>query len=216
MMTKQSEIIAILAFPIILAIGIMLIPIVTDYTDHQLAEQAVAQVGRWFLGHIISAVGFSLSIVPVMIVEKHLQKTSRSLPRWTLPILAIGAGFYAAGLGADGIGPIAVQAAGYSPVIFFDGSGMWVTGVFIVGTTLFGIGLLMTVVGSIQQGLMAGRSKYVSLVSALLFMIAPTILSVWALYGVAVAAFGVFVPIAVEIYSKEDGENPSYKTSSAG
>jgi hypothetical protein len=42
-----------------------------------------------------------------------------------------------------------------------------------------------------------GWSKYVSLVSAIIFIGAPAILSGWALYGVAVAAFGVFVPFAV-------------------
>jgi hypothetical protein len=39
----------------------------------------------------------------------------------------------------------------------------------------------------------------VSFISALIFMAAPMILSGWALYGVAVAAFGVFVPVASAI-----------------
>ena len=199
MNTKRSHIITILAFPVVLSIGILLIPVVTDYTDHSLAENAVAQTGRWFLGHIISAIGFCLSILAVSSINEHLRRGSGPLPRLALPFVAVGAGLYAAGLGADGIGPIAVQAAGYSAAIFFDGSGMWVTGIFIAGTIIFGFGLIMVVNGSIQQGLLTGLHRYVCFVSALLFMAAPAILSGWALYGVAVAGFGIFVPLASAI-----------------
>jgi hypothetical protein len=199
MNTKRSQIITILAFPLVLSIGILLIPVVTDYTDHRLAEQGVAQTGRWFLGHIIAAIGFCLSILAVSSINEHLRKGSGSLPKTTLLFIAIGAGLYAAGLGADGIGPIAVKTAGYSAGIFFDGSGMWVTGVFFAGTIVFGFGLIMTVNGSIQQGLLTGWHRYVCFISALLFMAAPAILSGWALYGVAAAGFGIFVPLASAI-----------------
>jgi hypothetical protein len=194
----------ILAFPIVLTIGIVLIPVVTDYTDHRLAEQAVAQVGRWFLGHILSALGFSLSILAVGEIERQLRSVCSSLPRLTFPFLVMGTGLYSAGLGADGIGPIAVQAAGYSPVIFFDGSGLWVTGIFMAGTIVFGIGLLMTVTGTIRAGLLKGRNRYISFVSSLLFMVAPAIPSGWALYGVAAASFGIFVPMALAILASEE------------
>lgn len=196
---KRAQLIPLLSFPVVLTIGIMLIPVVTDYTDHRLAEQAVAQVGRWFSGHIISAVGFSLSILAVGVVEKHLPSDADLLLKLSKPMVVVGAGLYAAGLGADGVGPVAVQAAGYSPVIFFDGSGMWVTGVFIGGTIVFGLGILLTVIASIRQGLIKGPGRYVSFISAILFMIAPMILSGWALYGVAATVFGVFVPLTIGV-----------------
>ena len=195
---KRLQIYYILAFPIVLTIGIVLIPVVTNYADHSLAEQAVGQTGRWLAGHIIAAVGFALSILAVGAIARHLQLTTRSLPGLTLPCIAVGTGLYAAGLGADGIGPLAVRSAGYSPVIFFDG-GMWVTGIFTAGAVIFGIGLMSLVSGAIKLGLLTGWSRYVSSVSALVFLIAPAILSGWALYGVAAAAFGVFVPFAIAI-----------------
>ena len=117
----------------------------------------------------------------------------------TLPSVAVGAGLHADGLGADGIGPLAVRSAGYSPVIFFDGSSLWVTSIIIAATLVFAIGLLSLVNGSIQREFLRGWSRYVSLVSAIIFVGAPAILSGWALYGLAVAAFGVFVPFAVEM-----------------
>ena len=196
---KRAQIIYVLAFPVVLTIGIVLIPVVTDYTDHRLPEQAVEQTVRWFAGHIIAAIGFGLAILAVGSIDRHLQLTSRSLPAVTLPGVAVGAGLYAAGLGADGIGPLAVRSAGYSPVIFFDGSSLWVNGIFIAATLVFAIGVLSLVIGSIQRELLRGWSRYVSLVSAIIFVGAPAILSGWALYGVALAAFGVFVPFAVEM-----------------
>ena len=204
MNNKRSQIIFILAFPIVLTIGIILIPVVADYTNHQLAEQAVEQTVRWFTGHIISAVGFALSILAVSSINRHLQLTSQSLPTLTLPFIAVGAGLYSAGLGADGIGPVAVQSAGDSPIIFFDGSGYWITGVFIAGTVLFGLGLLNAVIGSIRLGLLKRWSRYISFISVLIFIFAPMIPSGWALYGIAVASFGVFVPYALAISKSKD------------
>jgi hypothetical protein len=104
---------------------------------------------------------------------------------------------YSAGLGADGIGPVAVQSAGHSPVIFFDGSGFWVTGIFVAGTIIFGAGLLTLTIGSIRLGVLTGWGRYISFISCLIFLAAPMILSGWALYGVAGAAFGIFVPFAL-------------------
>ena len=205
MNNKQLQTISIFAFPVVLTIGIILIPVVTDYSDHHLAEQAVGQTVHWFSGHIISAIAFALSILAVSSIDRHLQLSSRSLPVLTLPFITVGAGLYAAGLGADGIGPVAVQSSGHSPVIFFDGSGLWVTGTFVAGTIVFGMGLLNVVVGSVQLGLLRGWSRYISFISVLVFMIAPMILSGWALYGVAAASFGVFVPLALAV--KRDRNN---------
>ena len=199
MNNSKLQIAAIWAFPVVLTIGIVLIPVVPDYTQHELAEQAVNQTVRWYGGHIVAAVGFALAILAVAAVDTHLQQTSRALPAQTMPLIAVGAGLYAAGLGADGVAPVAVRAAGYSPIIFFDGSGLYVTGLFVAGTVLFGLGLLNLVIGAIRLDLLRGWSRYVTFVSTLVFMIAPMILVGWALYGVAAASFGVFVPFALAI-----------------
>jgi hypothetical protein len=116
-----------------------------------------------------------------------------------LPLLALGAGLYAAGLGADGLGPVAVQASGASPALFFDGSGWYVTGVFMAGTLLFGAGLFSLTGPAIQTGLVTGSWRYVIFISALVFVGAPAIPSGWALYGVALASVGVFAPLGVSL-----------------
>ncbi len=206
MSNKQSQIAYILAFPVVLTIGIILIPVVVDYNDHHLAEQAVGQTVRWFLGHVTAAIGFALSIPAISSINRHLQLTSRSLPVVTIPCITVGAGLYAAGLGADGIGPLAVQSAGYSPVIFFDGSAVLVPATFATGTMVFAVGLFSLIGSSIHQGLLQEWSRYVSFISALVFVSAPMILSGWALYGVAVANFGIFVPFALAVSKKPTAE----------
>ncbi len=197
----RTRIAYVLAFPVVLTIGIVLIPVVTNYDDHALAEQAVNLTTRWFFGHIIAALGFAVAVLAVSAIDSHLRESQRGLPAMTLPFITLGAGLYAAGLGADGIGPLAVRSAGYSPVIFFDG-GNWVTGIFVAGTTFFGIGLIRMTGGAIQIGFVQGPSRYIVFISALIFLVAPAILSGWALYGVAVAAFGVFVPFALAMSSR--------------
>ena len=203
MRLKGQQIVSILAFPITLTIGIVLIPIVNDYSNHYLAEQAVRQTARWFSGHIIAAVAFSLSIIAVCSLSRQLQHYSHSLPVLTLPLVAIGAGLYAAGLGADGIGAVAVQSSGHSSVIFLNGSTKWITSVFLAGAVVFGFGLISLVIGFVRPGFISGWNRYISIISVVVFMVAPAIPSGWALYGVAIAVFGVFLPF---IFAMKDLE----------
>jgi hypothetical protein len=203
MSEKRTEFVTILSFPILLLLGIVLIPIVTDYTDHQLAEQAVRQTTRWFSGHLLSALAFGISNLAVGTITTHLNRLYQSSPSLIRLLTALGSSFYAAGLGADGIGPLAVQSSGQSPVLFFDGSGGWVTGIFIAGTIIFGIGLLTMTIGAIQLGMLKGSARYISFISVLTFMVTPMLLSGWALYGVAVATFGIFVPFALAILAQQ-------------
>jgi hypothetical protein len=196
---NRIRVISILAFPIVLTIGIILIPVVSDYSNHELAVQAVEKTSRWFAGHLICAVAFALSVLASCTIADELQRRSSRVPSIVLPLIARGAGLYAAGLGADGIGPIAVKSSGISPIVFFNGSGWWVSGVFIAATLVFGAGLISLVIHVIQGGLISGAWRYIVFVSALIFMSAPAIPSGWALYGDAIAAIGVFAPIGISI-----------------
>ncbi|MCP4428177.1 MAG: hypothetical protein GY803_27125 [Chloroflexi bacterium] len=195
-MRRKLQKIFILIFPIVLAVGILLIPIVPNYDQHELAAQAVEMTGRWFGGHLLTAVAFGLSLFSVNAIN---QKLPKKLSPHTHLLLAIGAGLYAAGLGADGIGPVAVRAAGASPTLFFDGSGWWVIGTFIAATFFFGTGLISLVVTLNQNEILPRASGYIALISAVIFMAAPAIPSGYALYGEAAAALGVFIPIALAI-----------------
>jgi hypothetical protein len=193
---SRSTLFPIFAFPVILAIGIVVIPVNPDYNDHALAVQAVELTERWYVGHLISAIAFGFSIWASREILGVLQKA----PWFTMIFIAIGAGLYAAGLGADGIGPVAVKASGESAVIFFDGSGWWVSGVFMAATLFFGIGLFIIISNLIQHQLVKGIWRYIIFVSALVFVAAPAIPSGWGLYGVAIAALGIFIPIGVSIH----------------
>ena len=177
-----------------------MIPVNPDYSDHALAVQAVELTERWFVGHLIAAIAFSFSIWASREILGVLQKA----PWSTLIFIAFGAGLYAAGLGADGIGPVAVKASGESAIIFFDGSGWWVSGVFMAATLFFGIGLFMIISNSIQYQLVKGIWRYIIFVSALVFVSVPAIPSGWGLYGVAIAAFGVFIPIGFAVRHAPD------------
>ena len=195
---NRAGLFPIYAFPIILAIGILLIPVNPDYNDHALAVQAVEQTERWFAGHLISVIAFGFSIWAAREILGVLQKA----PWYTLIFIATGAGLYAAGLGADGIAPVAVMASGESALIFFDGSGWWVSGVFMVATLFFGIGLFIIISNSIQHNLVEDVWRYIIFICALVFVSAPAIPSGWGLYGVAIAAFGIFIPIGAAIQKK--------------
>lgn len=202
--TYRIQAFLVIAFPVLLSIGIILIPVVPDYADHHTAAQAVKSAGRWFAGHLIAAVAFVMSVVSVSAISGHLRQRAYRVPRYISPLMAVGAGLYAAGLGADGIGPIAVQASGSTPALFFDGSGWYVSGTFMAATVFFGVGLISTVYHANKSHLVTGILSYVTLFSALVFIIIPAVPSGWGLYGEAAAAYGVFLPIGAAIWQTAD------------
>jgi hypothetical protein len=111
-----------------------------------------------------------------------------------LLLISLGAALYAAGLGADGIAPIALILSGSSPMAFFDG-GIWVTGVFILATLLFGVGLIGLIRSAIQGGIVTGIWRYIVFGSAIGLMVVPAIPSGYGLFGEALTASGVFIPM---------------------
>lgn len=185
----------ILAFPVVLTLGILLIPLVSDYSDHQLASTGVQMTIRWYFGHIVAAIAFGISLLSVASIEAYLHSNSYPLPSFIKILMGLGAGLYAAGLGADGIGPVAVNASTSDPALFFDGSGWWVSGTFAAATAFFGIGLISLVGHANNAEMLKGNWRYLSFISALLFVVVPAIPSGWGLYAEAAASIGVFFPL---------------------
>lgn len=190
----------IAAFPIVLATGIVLIPAVGDYSNHELAQEATAQSIRWFLGHVHSAAAFGMGVLACCCIGDVLyRRGQRNRVIFALPFVAVGAGLHAAGLGADGIGPLAIAEAGHPARTFFDGSGMLVPGVFVAGSMTFGLGLIALAFGVARTDLLGNPWKIVVPVAAILFVAFEALPTGWGLYLVALAAFLVFAPISLAL-----------------
>ncbi len=184
-------------FPVTLAAGILPIPIVSDYSNHLLAEQDASQTVRWFWGHPISGVAFGLSILAACYITRYLSTKGQSRSGTiSLSLIAIGGVLYAFGLGADGIGSLATAAGGGRAFTFFEGSGILVSGVFIAASIFFGVGLISQVIGVSHAGLLKGVIRIVVLTAAIIFLVSTAIPSGWGLYVVAGAAIVVYLPIA--------------------
>lgn len=195
-MTKTNAIIIGL-FPVILAAGILIIPVVSDYSNHLLAEQAASQTTRWFWGHTISGVAFGLSILVASYITRYLSMKGQSRSgAVSLSLIAIGGALYAFGLGADGIGPIATAAGGGRAFMFFEGSGMRVSGIFIAASIFFGVGLISQVIGIFHTGLLSGVIRRVVFTAAIIFIASTAIPSGWGLYVLATAVLVIYIPVA--------------------
>lgn len=193
--------IAIIIFPVILTIGILIIPVVSDYSNHLLAEQAANKTVRWFWGHLISTAAFGISILAAYSI--HLYLSSRGQARSgiiSLSLIAIGAALYAFGLGADGIGPLATDAGGGRALTFFEGSGIWVMGVFVSASVVFGLGIVTQVIGLLHTNLLKGIVRVIVFIAAVVFIAAAAIPSGWGLYVVAGAALVVYLPIGSALW----------------
>lgn len=202
---NRFQALVIAAFPAVLTIGILIIPVVADYSDHTLAAQAASHTARWFWGHAISAAAFGLGMLAAGSIAAHLHSRGEGPDLVGLPLVAVGAALHAAGLGADGIGPLAVVAGGGQARAFFDGSGPWVSGVFIAASITFGAGLMSQVIRVIRAGLVTGAVRVVVFVAALVFIGAEAIPSGWGLYLVAGAALAVYVPISIAVWRDTAG-----------
>jgi len=180
-----------------MALGVLLIPVVDDYADQGLAAAATLESTRWFVGHLISAMGFGTAIVAGAVIAFRLRAEDRFA--WLgLALLVPGAVLHILGLGADGIAPLALRAAGGEVAVLFDG-GVWVTGVLIAGAALFGIGTLILVLGLMRANVLTGLGRYVVFASALAFPIAEAVPYGWALFVVACLAFLIWMPIGVAL-----------------
>jgi hypothetical protein len=184
-------------FPLVLASGIVLIPVVRNYADHELAETAAAKSKRWFWGHLLSAVGFGLGIVVSAAINLYLLwSISRFWAGFSLVLMIVGGAAQMFGLGADGIGPLAVRRAGGSAKLFFDGSRMWVTGTFIAGSILFSLGqIIMVILVGNREFFLPGMA-ITMLVAAILFSVSTAVPSGYGLSVTAVTALIIYLPLA--------------------
>lgn len=130
------------------------------------------------------------------------QEGTRALRYHKFVIDSFGGTLHAAGLGADGIGPLATAAGGGQALMFFEGSDKWVSGIFIAASITFGIGLITQVIGAIQAGLLKGLTRILVFVAAIIFVGAEAIPSGWGLYGVAAAAMVVYIPIGIAVWQE--------------
>jgi hypothetical protein len=197
---NKANVILILAFPIVLTIGIVLIPVVADYGDHTLAEHAAAQTWRWASGHLLSAAAFGLGALACGAVYVELKQRGMEISAIAVLFSAMGAGLYAAGLGVDGIGPLIIRAAEMPTSVFFDASGWWVTGTFMTATLLWGIGLIRLVAAVTRSDIVISTWRYVVGIGVLLMLGAPAIPSGWGLYGVALGCWAVFGTIGFQVW----------------
>jgi hypothetical protein len=184
-------------FPLVLALGIVLIPVVRNYDDHELAEAAVAKSKQWFWGHLLSAVGFGLGIAVSAAINLYLLwSINRFWASFSLVLMIVGGAAQMFGLGADGIGPLAVRRAGGSAKLFFDGSRVWVTGTFIAGSILFSLGQIIMVILIGNREYFVPAMTITMLVAAILFSVSTAVPSGYGLYGTAVTAFIIYLPLA--------------------
>jgi hypothetical protein len=198
---KNKTSIIIILFPVILSIGIFTIPFVSDYANNIVTEEAAGQTGRWFWGHITSGIAFGLSIIVAHYITQYLysqkQKQSGTV---SLSLIAIGGTLLAIGLGADGVGPIAIISGGSQASIFFEGSGLMVIGIFVAGVILFGFGLINQIIGLRHAGLISRWLSSILIICAIIFMGASAIPSSLGLYIIALISIIIYGRLSISFW----------------
>ncbi|MCB0033178.1 MAG: hypothetical protein KDE51_04135 [Anaerolineales bacterium] len=185
----------ILVFPLLLTIGTFTIPFVNYFGDHEAAEQGAKQQRRWFWGHLITAAAFGTGILTVTLLAIPLLQTEHA--GWAFAAVlfaAVGGSLQAAGLGADGIGPVAMLRAQQPARLFFDGSSKLAPLTFILGSVGFGMGQIFLVIGLNHLPDVSTAVGVTTLIAAILFSALPAIPSSWSLYLTAVLSWLIYAP----------------------
>ena len=195
------------AFPIVLAAGVVTIPVVADYGDHELAVVAVNQAARWYWGHMVSALAFGIGAISATAVQLTLTNVRAARPpSWAVPLVIAGALCHVYGLGADGIGPVAILAGGESPESYFDGLGFRLMPVFVAGAGSFAVGWIAVIGTLIKNGVVNGPLRFWLPAGVVLLAAAEAIPSGWGLYVVAALALAVWPPLARALYHSSNCE----------
>ena len=185
------------AFPVILVVGVLTIPVVADYGDHELAAAAAHQTARWYWGHLLSALAFAVAAIAAVAVQSRLRRMSTEPPAiWAVPLVVAGACCHVYGLGADGIGPVATLVGGGSPKMYFDGLGSRLIGVFVAGAGAFSVGWIGLMTAATRTGVVRGWRRWWLPTGVLLMAAAEAIPSGWGLYAVAALALAVWLPLS--------------------
>ena len=191
------------AFPVVLTVGILLIPVVEDYSDHEAATRLLSEAPvRWAMGHLVAAAAFGLAVLTAGSVVGAIRSDARRRrASFALWFMGLGAALHAAGLGADGVGPIAALWAGADPQTFFDGSASLIPPLFIGGAVLFGVGQITVIVQVVKDGRLAGSRAELALVTAVFFSLCEALPTGWGLYGVAACSLALYLPMIGQLGS---------------
>lgn len=192
---------AVATYPILLCLGIFLIPRVSSYADHDQAALATRHGGRWFWGHLLSALAFGYGIVAACCLAAVL--FNQGMFFWAgvaVPLMAAGAALQAFGLGADGIGPLALAAANQPARLFFDGSGRWVVRTFIAGAILFSLGQIALVIGFNQTDMVKTVTGVTLLAAAIVASLSTAVPASWGLMVNGVASLVIYLPLSLAVW----------------
>ena len=194
-------------FPVLLALGIGLIPFVSNYADPAATDQAARETVRWFWGHILSGAAFGVSIIVARQISSLLAvKGAAKTGKLSFALVTLGATAMAMGLGADGIGAAAMVAGNVSPNVFFEGSGFMVIGLIMTGIVLFSLGVINQIIGLYRSEILTKRQGVVLTGCAVLIIGVSAVPSTAGLYLLAVLVLIIYGVIGRSITSKGYGE----------
>ena len=194
-------------FPVLLALGIVLIPFVSNYADPAATEQAARETVRWFWGHILSGAAFGVSIIVArQISSLPAAKGAARTGKWSFALITLGATGMAMGLGADGIGAAAMVAGNVSPNVFFEGSGFMVIGLIMSGIVLFSLGVINQIIGLYRSEILTKQQSVALTGCAVLIIGVSAVPSTAGLYLLAVLVLIIYGVIGRSIMSKGYGE----------
>jgi hypothetical protein len=186
--------------PLLLLIGFIYLPYVSDFTDEAKVAEAVGDnTARWAWAAIILTVALGLMQAAAVIVRMHLAEAGEH--RWSqisvLLLLVGGALFLASS--AD-LGYVYVEGSGQDIAAYTEASTDWV-GLRLVASVIFGLGFLSLAMAVYKSGDLPKQHTWAVVIGLVVLTTMLFVPMGWALYVAGVAAIVGMWPLAYHLWA---------------
>ena len=188
--------------PVVLLIGVIVTPYVSDLTDTQEMADKFVNTNRVAWGAIALALSMGLGFLAFFAIRLHLKEAGEAL--WSfvaVPLVVIGSMPFALQAGTY-LAAVPVASSGGDVAAYLDDANSWVLPLAIVGVIMYALGLLAFAVSVRRSHLLSQQLTLLVVVALVVAALANFIPRGWAFYLTAIATIVAFWPLAYGIWGQ--------------
>jgi hypothetical protein len=187
--------------PVLLLIGFLYLPYVSDWTDEaKIADKVADDSTRWAWANIILATSLGLMLASAVIIRMHLGETAGE-QRWgplALLLLLVGGALFL--LASADLGAVYAAGAGQDLEAYTRSSQDWLA-LRMVASVIFGLGWLSLAMAIYKSRVLPKQQTWASVAGFVVLTVMLFVPMGWALYVAGVAAVVALWPMAYLLWA---------------
>ncbi len=191
---------AVFAAPLVVFLGFVTLPYVTDSTPEGFASAALAEPLRWGWGNLIVTVGLLLLTLAAFSIRTYLRDAGED--RWSpfaIPMILFGHGLIAFVLGADMLARIGLADGGLALETALADTA-WLAAIETVGGLLMPLGWLALAIGVATAKVMTRAEVGVVFFGWLVALVGMMTVFGWSGFVFSIGLFVMLAPIGRDLW----------------